>query len=411
MVVVILLKEELSKQINILFSLHSDWDSVTKESVLPIFSQGVIDFFSEFSLKINKHFDSRKYPDLVTFAFFCRKSNLRRLFINGRYVQNENIGRGLTYHIAPSNVPLNFAYSLLMGMLAGNINVVRLPSKKFEQVEIFLEILNTLHQIKKFHDILSKIILVKYERNKELNDFFSGICANRVIWGGDLTINEIRKSPLSARSYDITFSDRYSMCILDINAILECSDLEKLASNFYNDTYLFDQNACTSPHLIFWVGDERKIVKAKNKFWNEINKILINKKYQIEVSSVIDKIVYAQEKAIEGDIISFHKINNSLFIVEIDKLSESITNSHSNCGYFNNFYCKNLSEIISFLDSPKYQTITYYGVKAEHIKSIVFDNGLKGIDRIVPVGSASDFSSIWDGYDVINSLSRNIKIL
>ena len=33
-----------------------------------------------------------------------------------------------------------------------------------------------------------------------------------------------------------------------------------------------------------------------------------------------------------------------------------------------------------------------------------------GIDRIVPLGKSSEFSLVWDGYDLINILSRKIEI-
>ena len=37
-------------------------------------------------------------------------------------------------------------------------------------------------------------------------------------------------------------------------------------------------------------------------------------------------------------------------------------------------------------------------------------NNLLGIDRVVPIGKALDISLIWDGYDVIDSLSRTITL-
>jgi hypothetical protein len=33
-----------------------------------------------------------------------------------------------------------------------------------------------------------------------------------------------------------------------------------------------------------------------------------------------------------------------------------------------------------------------------------------GIDRIVPIGKTLDFSLNWDGYDLINQMSRIIEI-
>lgn len=40
-------------------------------------------------------------------------------------------GRGVAFHIAPSNVAVNFAFSLAAGLLTGNANIVRLSSKPF----------------------------------------------------------------------------------------------------------------------------------------------------------------------------------------------------------------------------------------------------------------------------------------
>ena len=38
------------------------------------------------------------------------------------------LGWGTVLHIAPSNIPVNFAFSFLMGFLSGNVNHVRVPS-------------------------------------------------------------------------------------------------------------------------------------------------------------------------------------------------------------------------------------------------------------------------------------------
>ena len=40
--------------------------------------------------------------------------------------------------------------------------------------------------------------------------------------------------------------------------------LNNLISGFYNDTYLSDQGACSSPQLILWYG--KNFIKAQNIF-------------------------------------------------------------------------------------------------------------------------------------------------
>ena len=46
------------------------------------------------------------------------------------------IGRGSILHITPSNVPMNFAYSLSFGLLSGNRNIIRLPGRNFIQIKL-----------------------------------------------------------------------------------------------------------------------------------------------------------------------------------------------------------------------------------------------------------------------------------
>ena len=46
-----------------------------------------------------------------------------------------------------SNIAMNYAYSLVFGLIAGNTNIVRLPSIKFPQVNILNHIIK--NQLKK----------------------------------------------------------------------------------------------------------------------------------------------------------------------------------------------------------------------------------------------------------------------
>ena len=43
------------------------------------------------------------------------------------------MGRGLIFHITPTNVPTNFFYSFIFSLLSGNSNIVKLPTKDFEE--------------------------------------------------------------------------------------------------------------------------------------------------------------------------------------------------------------------------------------------------------------------------------------
>ena len=50
------------------------------------------------------------------------------------------------------------------------------------------------------------------------------------------------------------------------------------------------------------------------------------------------------------------------------------------------------------------------GIDTSLLKNFIINNKLKGIERVVPVGQSLDISLMWDGYDIVNTLSRCIEI-
>ena len=163
---------------------------------------------------------------------------------------------------------------MVAGLLNGNANVVRIPSKDFEQVRILVRAFN--QALQEHEDMKTYVLLVRYERDKDINDLFSSIADVRVTWGGDNTIAELRKSPLPPRSAEITFADRYSLAVIDSDCYLAIENKNKVAEDFYNDTFFTDQNACTSPRIIVWTGT--KIEKAKQIFWSLEHDLVKNRK-------------------------------------------------------------------------------------------------------------------------------------
>ena len=241
--------------------LHGSMETLEERPAVP-FADEVIEELDVLSKALMRDPASRQFPDVVTFAFFCRRGNLMKL--KEQYATSAiRLGWGLVFHIAPSNVPVNFAYSVVAGLLAGDTNVVRVSQKQFPQVDII---------VKQMREIgMHRVAVVRYPHESNANEVFSSMCNVRVIWGGDATIETIRKNAIPARAFDICFADRYSIAAIRPKAMLAASDEEivKLAERFYNDTYLFDQNACSAPHLVCWEKSD-DLVPAKKRFWDAV---------------------------------------------------------------------------------------------------------------------------------------------
>jgi len=98
-----------------------------------------------------------------------------------------------------------------------------------------------------------------------------------------------------------------------------------------------------------------------------------------------------------------------LAYVGIKDISHDLHDYRGIFGLFYTFEIEDLNELSGIINN-KYQTLTYYGMDKEKLSDFIIKNGITGIDRIVPVGRALDMNVVWDGYDVINYLSRVIEI-
>jgi len=383
-------------------------DKIYNNACVP-FEKQTLNFLNELSYKISKYKNIHKYPDLSSAAFFCRKANL--LNFKNKHLSNGQIrvGRGLVFHIAPSNAPTNFLYSLIFGLLTGNSNIIKVSSKNYEQVKIICELINELLK-KKYKSLNNFLKIIQYDNNEEvITKEISKMSDARIIWGGDKTIKKIKRFELKPRAVDISFADRYSICVLNSKKFLNLSvqKRELLVNNFYNDTFTLDQNACSSPHLILWYGSNIK--KVKEIFWSLLAKV-VKKKYDLIESSAVNKYMLVCKNLMQNNNIKDYKVyNNNLYTLSIKKLQNDISNYRGQWGYFFQFQIKNLKELKK-IDTQKIQTLTYFGFKTTDLKKIILDCRLKGIDRIVPIGQALDLDFIWDGYDVYNFLTRIIDV-
>jgi hypothetical protein len=381
-------------------------DGLLTARPLPSYADIVCDFLGSLSQALLQDRSNREFSDVAAFAFFCRKANLARLkrdFGNCGY----RLGRGLAFHITPSNVPINFAFSLVFGLLAGNANIVRVPTKMWPQVEIICEAVRDLLAVPEYTELRPMIGMARYERDDEITGYFSSICDARIIWGGDDAVSSVRMMPIPPRSVELTFADRYSCCAMSAEAVLRAGEdeLKRLAGAFYNDTFLIDQNACSSPNLIMWLGGRAS--EAKERFWLAVGDVV--GRYPLEPAQVTEKYTLLCEYIASGEEIkSVKRCGNFIYRAELSGLG-GVERYRGRSGLFFEYDACSIGELAECV-TKKWQTLTYYGPSAEEIASFVISERLTGIDRVVPVGSALDIGVIWDGFDIVRELSRELSV-
>jgi hypothetical protein len=374
------------------------------------FSFQILNFLNDLSISLDNNFNNKNYPDLKALSFFCRKNNILSLKNKHHNKESTRFGLGLLFHVTPSNIPTNFAYSLIFGLITGNSNIVKVPSKKFEEINIICEAFNKVLKKKKYNKIKDMIAVLRYESGNELvTKKYSLMCDARLIWGGDQTINDIKKFNTKPKNIDIPFSDRYSISLINSDKILKLSnnDLSNLVRNFYNDTYAVDQNACSSPHLILWSGKAKS--QSKKRFWSQLNDS-IKKRYTSPLISTVDSYSRLVKEIIKNkNIHSYKSFSKSLYVVTLKKIIPNLFLDKTKWGFFFECDIKNLDSL-SHVTNKGLQTLTYFGYEKKFLKNYFSKRNFNGIDRIVPFGQALNINLIWDGYDLTKILSREIEI-
>ncbi len=387
----------------------TDWDEAR---LLAPFDGDVLAFLSDVSAALLRDRAAKAFPDVITFAFFCRRANLEAMRAEYGDSLKNRIGRGVSFHIAPSNVPINFAYSLAAALLAGNACVVKASSRDFEQTRIVCRAMDALLR-GEYAALAPYVNVLIYPRERQdMTETLSAGCDVRVIWGGDETVRRVRTAPLPPRAVEVTFADRYSLLAVDARSVVDMDEkrLSQTARDFYNDTYLTDQNACTSPRLVYWLGEGETLKRARERFWEAV-RAYAAPRYPIEPVVAVDKLTaaYRAAAALDGARI-VPMPDNTVVRVELSALLPEIDAHRCAGGFFLEYAAQTLDDLVPIV-KRSYQTLSYIGLDREKLSAFVLQNRLCGIDRVTPVGHTMDFSLTWDGYDLIRALSRQVSVI
>ena len=381
--------------------------SLKELNVLPIFSENVIKFFSDLSGRILKDKNSQNFPDLMTFGFHIRKSNINIIRKNYSDIEKIAYGRGLAYHIGPSNVPMNFAFSLFYSLLAGNPTIVRLPSLNFPQIIHLINLMNLTLDSTEHLSLRPYLSLVKFDKGTDLSAEISKLSEVRAVWGSDATVHEILSHSKRLKCKDLVFPARLSWSVISCKRILDHAEhLCDLANDFFNDTFSMDQNACSSPTQIFFLRDTHNVEKAKSLFWRAIKEKIISRKYEISSSVVMEREIASVRAVMTSENTLIRRDYLPHFHVVVKDITASEAMKHSVGGglFFENeidtFKC------LKVYLSDQVQTVTTHKQDVLSLRIQINEACPGQVDRVVQFGRALDFGPIWDGYDLVREMSH-----
>jgi Acyl-CoA reductase (LuxC) len=252
-------------------------------------------------------------------------------------------------------------------------------------------------------------VMLRYGHEQEITARISAAADVRILWGGDATIRTIRALPLAPHATELTFFDRYSFAVIRAAPYRAADEArrERLAEEFFNDTFWFDQMACSSPRLVIWQGAAAESEAASSEFLALLKRCVERKHYEVPPQTRLSRFTFACAAALDGKA-TYYQDCQEVTILGTDSLRQ-LSRDHCGGGLLFQHRIDALEELIPFVERRD-QTMTYFGFDAAELRSFAAKLNGRGVDRIVPAGQALQFHRFWDGYDLLQELTRHVYI-
>lgn len=386
-------------------------EALAAQPNLPPWGALQIDFAGALSRALMGTPAARTHPELMALGYWLRPGNLQPMLerLRQSHAQTALLPRGLVFHLAPGNVDTIFVYSWMLSLLCGNRSIVRLSSRASAGTEALLAVLGELLAQPAWQAIAQCVAFVRYERDDAITARLSARCDMRVIWGGDATVNTVRALPLPPHATELCFPDKFSLTVLRASAVgaLAPAALAALAKALVNDAFTFGQQACSSPRLVLWLGDEADTEAARTKLWPTVEAAANAVAHGLGDAEHLNKDVFADLLAMNADV----RIEPGRGLVRRIWLNQPAVHADTHCGggLFHESRISALTDLLPLL-SRRIQTVSHHGFAREELLQFARDAGPCGIDRMVPVGQALDFAPVWDGVNLWLAFTREIDI-
>ncbi|HWA10166.1 MAG TPA: acyl-CoA reductase [Opitutaceae bacterium] len=352
----------------------------------------------------------RRDPAGAALGFWLRRSSLAALaadfhaYAGGKLL----VPAGLAFHVTPANVDTMFLYSWALSYLAGNANIVRLTTRSSPLLDDLLAVLAAVFA--RSGEAGRGNLFLTYGHDDAMSARLSAGCDVRMVWGGDETVRRLRAVPLNPHAAERAFASKRSLSAVAAAAYAALDDAgrEKLAERMAADLAPFGQMACSSPHVLYWIGPAEKGRAFAADFSARLERAMAAKSTGADPGWAVRRINFAFAAAASGTASSLrHRPHTTTVVAAASGSAEPAETCGA--GLLNHALGATLEELATGL-RPEHQTITHFGLADAERDRLARLAGRAGADRVVPIGRALDFGATWDGYNLWADLTRSVVV-
>ncbi|MHA1863118.1 MAG: acyl-CoA reductase [Candidatus Thorarchaeota archaeon] len=375
----------------------------------------IIAVLHKFSRSLVRDDKVKRIEGIAFLANWLRKDNLKKIietnlgsldylesFVGEERRKLRAFPRGLVCHWIAGNIPTLSLFSLFQSMLGKNGNILRIPEVSLPTVLPILQLFATIEEEGiTGKDLLKSVAIVYFPSADTGSNVELSMKADaRVVWGGKEAVEAITGLPNMTHCEDIVFGPKYSFAVFDKES-LQSENIDKYVRNIATDSVIFEQSACSSPHVIFVETDCDGVMLFAEKLAKEferLSKLLPKVDFEAGRGTMI--INKRAEYALDLDkAVLAPKENDWTILINDDVSLEEPIQSRT-------VFLKPVSDILETINlvTHNVQTVGNGILNSEKAEKFARGAMYRGVARVVPPGQMHIYDSPWDGILLLNRL-------
>jgi len=313
---------------------------------------------------------------------------------------------GVIGHWPAANVEIQPILSMTCALLGGNAALVRIPRNLHQLTQVLVE---GLVDSDPDEILASRIFLVAFPHDRrDLHEAMAQVVDGAMIWGGREAVLQVRALPFPHWTRLAVFGPRLSVAAMDAGTWTNKDVCETWCRRLARDVWQFDQQACSSPQVLFLEKDASQsiaeFVRFLERAFREENRAHPRRGISASLTTAIAhaRASWLFEDAAHtavfpkspdwtllfgsGADIPQPTQGRTLTVLEVGSLLDAIEKFDGNV--------QTLGLGVSELE--KERLITELAAK-------------RGVDRIVKLGHMHTFVPPWDGVDLIRPMVRMVR--
>jgi Acyl-CoA reductase (LuxC) len=311
---------------------------------------------------------------------------------------------GIVGHWAAGNVDLQALLSGVCGVLGGNGSLVRVPSEQARSVASLMEVLPAADP----EGLLTgRLICVSPPSDERgLHEAMARHVDGAMIWGGEEAVRAVRSLPFPVWARIAVFGPRYSLAMVDAGIVGDAEQRKIWCERLARDVWLYEQRACSSPQAVIVEsapGNLGAFLAALADAFKSQNRRSPRRAF--DASDALSVIKARAEWLVGSESHSALMTATpdwTILVGEGPALPQAAQNRTLVVSVV-----ASLEDFVETLDGGT-QTIGMALSDPQRELALAMRAGLRGVDRVVPIGQMHLFGSPWDGQALVRAMTRSV---